>query len=373
VPRDRWPLIALGGGLTLLGLAIIAAAYVLSGFYNVSARQRHFDITTFFLDVVRRQSVITHAFWLEAPELDDPDMVQLGAAHFAGGCAFCHGAPGQEPDPLAEAMLPEPPRLPVSAIDWSAEQLFWIVREGQKYTGMPHWLAPEREDEIWAVVAFLEKLPLMEPENYAELASGGHAKSLQELEFGFGFGGDSAELANCVRCHGEADAAPPSELVPRLGGQQRAYLERALREFAAGIRPSGIMQMVAASLSEASIKGLASYYANGVAAPVKGEAAEDTAQVASGAQIYASGVPESDVPPCIACHGGETRASFPRIEGLSARYVREQLHVWKQGLRDQSSYGAIMSVVAKRLTDAQIADVAAYLQSAATASAGGGS
>lgn len=368
----RLRLLALGSGLTLLALLVLAAAYVFSGFYNVSARRQHFDITSLFLDVVRRQSVWTHALGIEAPPLDDPDMVRLGAAHFAGGCAFCHGAPGREPHPLAAAMLPVPPRLPIPAIDWSAEQLFWIVREGQKYTGMPHWLAPEREDEVWAVVALLEKLPLMEPETFAELATGGRGYPPQNDDFGFAFGGDSEALANCVRCHGEADEAPPSELVPRVGGQRRAYLERALREYAAGIRPSGIMQVVAASLSETSIGQLAGYYANGVGAPGTVEAA-DPARVERGAQIYGAGVPESGVPACFACHGSDPRASFPHITGLSARYVRQQLHVWKQGLRDQSSFGAIMSVVANRLTDEQIADVAAFLQAQPGATAGGGS
>jgi hypothetical protein len=38
----------------------------------------------------------------------------------------------------------------------------WIVKNGLKYTGMPGWVAIERDDEIWAVVAFLtriQKLP----------------------------------------------------------------------------------------------------------------------------------------------------------------------------------------------------------------------
>lgn len=367
----RLRLLLLGGSLMVLALLAVAAVYVFSGFYNVSAIRQHFDITSLLLDAVRRQSVRTHTIGMQAPPLDDPDMVRLGAAHFAGGCAFCHGAPGREPHPLTAAMLPEPPRLPVPTIDWSAEQLFWIVREGQKYTGMPHWLAPEREDEVWAVVAFLERLPLMEPETFAELATGGRGYREENDDFGFAFGGDNEAVANCVRCHGEADEAPASALVPRLGGQRQDYLERALREYAAGRRPSGIMQVVAGSLSESSIEQLAAYYAGGVPAP--GAGGTDPEQVARGAEIFAAGVPESGVPPCFTCHAGAQRPSFPRITGLSGRYLRQQLHLWKQGLRDVSSHGAIMSVVAKRLTDAQIEDVAAYLQSEPDATAGGGS
>lgn len=54
-------------------------------------------------------------------------------------------------------MLPSPPDLAVAMRRWKERELFWIVKHGFKYTGMPGWVALEREDEIWAVVAFLKK------------------------------------------------------------------------------------------------------------------------------------------------------------------------------------------------------------------------
>ena len=41
-----------------------------------------------------------------------------------------------------------------SVVDWSDEELFWIVKNGFKYTGMPAWPAQGRDDEVWAQVAF---------------------------------------------------------------------------------------------------------------------------------------------------------------------------------------------------------------------------
>ena len=68
-------------------------------------------------------------------------------------------------------MLPSPPDLTTSMRPWKDEELFWIVQHGIKYTGMPGWVALEREDEIWAVVAFLKQIPTIDAESYARWRS----------------------------------------------------------------------------------------------------------------------------------------------------------------------------------------------------------
>ena len=55
---------------------------------------------------------------------------------------------------------------------WQPNDLFWIVRNGFKYTGMPSWVAIEREDEIWAVVAFLTQIQKLDAKAYRDLALG---------------------------------------------------------------------------------------------------------------------------------------------------------------------------------------------------------
>ena len=55
---------------------------------------------------------------------------------------------------------------------WQPNDLFWIVRNGFKYTGHAHWVAIEREDEIWAVVAFLTQIQKLDAKAYRDLALG---------------------------------------------------------------------------------------------------------------------------------------------------------------------------------------------------------
>jgi mono/diheme cytochrome c family protein len=65
-------------------------------------------------------------------------------------------------------MYPQPPVLTDSAKEWSAGELFWIIRNGIKMSGMPAW--PGRsDDDLWNIVAFLQKLPGMSEQDYGTL------------------------------------------------------------------------------------------------------------------------------------------------------------------------------------------------------------
>jgi len=65
-----------------------------------------------------------------------------------------------------------------AASDWSARQLFRIVRNGQKYTGMPAWIAAIRDDdEVLPVVAFPRRVPDLDAAFYRELAGLGEGHS----------------------------------------------------------------------------------------------------------------------------------------------------------------------------------------------------
>lgn len=369
--RGRLATLVAGGLITLSGLLVLAALFVLSGIYNVSANRAHLDVTTWLLDLVRRQSVSTHALSVGQPPPMGVGSARLGAAHYETGCAPCHGSPAQPQSPIGTSMLPEPPKLGESIGDWSPEQLFWIVLEGQKYTGMPHWPAPERRDEVWAMVSFLRTLPRLDAEQYERWALGqtGAGASLAGMAPAGGL--DTDVIAGCSRCHGAADGSPVSALVPRLAGQSAAYLERALHEYADNIRPSGIMALAVSGLDDTQLRQLARYYSDGRGAETDLEP-RDAGRIERGAALFAGGSPGDDIPPCASCHSGTPRASFPSLAGQSAAYIEQQLLLWQRGLRDLSPYGAIMSRVARRLTPVQIGDVAAYLQSLPPPATGSG-
>src|SRR5262249_49344791 len=91
----------------------------------------------------------------------------------------CHSAPGVGSGELAKGMYPQPPVLTDAASLWSSGELFWIIRNGIKMSGMPAW--PDHSDEdIWNIVAFLGRLPGMSNKDYGNfikesIEDGGHS------------------------------------------------------------------------------------------------------------------------------------------------------------------------------------------------------
>lgn len=352
-----WALGLLAGGIALA----LLIAY--SGIYNIAASAGHPAWLEWFLQLGKERSVVANSRSLDAPALDLAELVPLGAAHFQGTCATCHGAPGQPVNPVFGHMLPAPPSLQKHVHHWTREQLFWMVRHGIQFTGMPAWSGENRDDEVWAVVAFLEALPSMTKADYRQYASGHSETQNQATKELVSEGRPRLDLTACSRCHDTVGALPTSPYVPRLGGQDEAYLERALYEYRDDMRQSGFMEPVAGELDDEQIDRLAAYYAS--LTPVS----DQRAQAASskerelGRQLVEHGDRERKIPACHSCHDAQGRQDYPRLSGQSEQYLKRQLAIWRQGGRDKTPHGAMMSIVANRLTERQAAAAAAFFAS----------
>src|SRR5690606_7740464 len=113
----------------------------------------------------------THSLLIQPPTLSDQDAFK-GAAHYDIACRSCHGGPGSPEPTLAFHMTPRPPNLAESVPKYDAEELFYIVKHGIKFTGMPAWPAQQRDDEVWAMTAFLLRYPDLDPLLYGDLVHG---------------------------------------------------------------------------------------------------------------------------------------------------------------------------------------------------------
>lgn len=309
-----------------------------SGLYSVAASRGHWPFFNTVLAFAMRNSVRTHAFWIEVPDLENRALIERGAAHYQAGCAPCHGAPGRSGNPIASAMLPAPPDLRAAVPHWKPRELFWIVKHGLKYTGMPAWPAPLRDDEVWAVTAFLQKLPDMNLKQYAELAGPG-----------------DSSLTACARCHGVDGRGRASGAFPRLDIQNSDYLFKHLLSYAEGTRPSGFMQPVAAELSRSEMRRLADSFGKAVPAESAGSSAQE-----DGRKLATQGIAAQSIPACLSCHSQAAR--YPAIKGQYADFIAAQLELFRTGKRSGTAEAAIMTDIAKRLSPWQIEAVAAYLE-----------
>jgi mono/diheme cytochrome c family protein len=156
--------------LTALGLAVLGAfAFIYSGVYDVAATSPHWPLTYWAMDTVRTRSVEMHAKGITPPSwINDETKVVEGTAHFAAHCASCHGAPGVPRGDIADRLYPKPADLKDVAQRYTPGELFWILKNGIKMSGMPSW-SDHSDAELWVTVAFLEKLPGMTEQDYGRL------------------------------------------------------------------------------------------------------------------------------------------------------------------------------------------------------------
>jgi hypothetical protein len=96
-------------------------------------------------------------------------MINEGFVHYDSMCAMCHGAPGLTDSVLHKGLYPQPPELYEEDEEWSASELFWITKNGIKMTGMPAYGPTHSDEEIWAIVAFLLRLPTLSGQDYEML------------------------------------------------------------------------------------------------------------------------------------------------------------------------------------------------------------
>jgi mono/diheme cytochrome c family protein len=164
----------------LLGLFVVllvgGAAFIWFGLYNVAADEPHWRLTHRIIETARERSVRVRAAAIEAPELDDAELVRGGAGNYDAMCTGCHLRPGAADTELSIGLYPVPP--PWSELDRIApREAFWVIKHGVKASGMPAWGISMDDRYVWGMVAFIQKLPSMTPAEYRAMvaASPGHS------------------------------------------------------------------------------------------------------------------------------------------------------------------------------------------------------
>jgi cytochrome c553 len=166
----------------------------------------------------------------------------------------------------------------------------------------------------------------------------------------------------CGQCHAANGIADGSGAFPRLAGQSAYYLGRQMADYASGLRTSAIMEPIAKALAPEDRLATSAYFA-AATGPYLLPKKADPALVDRGRQLARVGDQAKTLPSCNNCHGPGGTGEFPAIPYLSgqyADYTALQLHLWKTGARKTSLES--MGEIAKRLSEQDIAAVAAYYQ-----------
>lgn len=147
--------------LILIGLLAVAASN-----YDVAASRPHGRVVSALLHEFLEFSIRREARGVEMSDvvlISQPEAAQ----HYRSMCEACHGAPGVDMPMLGKGLYPAPPELYVEEEGWSDKEIFWIVKHGIKFTGMPGFGSDHSDSELWGLAMFVKKLPGLSKEDYA--------------------------------------------------------------------------------------------------------------------------------------------------------------------------------------------------------------
>jgi mono/diheme cytochrome c family protein len=91
-------------------------------------------------------------------------MITSGEELYQGLCAICHGGPDAAPTAIGQGLNPPAPPLNNEPAKWTAVQVFWIVKNGIKMTGMPSFGNSHDSSDLWDIVAYIMKMPSLSSE-----------------------------------------------------------------------------------------------------------------------------------------------------------------------------------------------------------------
>lgn len=159
--------------LIIVVLFALCAGFVYSGLYNIAATQGHSRPLAQVFRLVMMRSVVAHARGISPPANFNPQdhtLAEKGASHYAEMCRTCHGAPGKKPDPWQ--LYPPVPDLAdaLRITRWSDSEIFWIIKNGIKDTGMSAFGQSHDDEELWALTAFVRQLGTLSPDQYRTMS-----------------------------------------------------------------------------------------------------------------------------------------------------------------------------------------------------------
>jgi mono/diheme cytochrome c family protein len=149
---------------------IIVVAYVMST--GLSAREQPGRVEEFVARNVRTTAIARRARSLQNPVDYSGEIIAAGRAHFADHCATCHANDGSGNTTMGRGMYPRAPDMRLAATqNLSDGELFWIIENGIRFTGMPAWGTGRKDGELasWHLVHFIRRLPKLTPEELEQM------------------------------------------------------------------------------------------------------------------------------------------------------------------------------------------------------------
>ena len=153
--------------IVMLGAFGFALHAIRRGF---SARDNPSAVETYVAKMARDLSIPASQRDAKNPFTQTREVLSEARAHFADHCATCHGNDGSGKTEIGQNLYPKPPdmRRPETQ-NLTDGQIYYIIHNGIRLTGMPAWGDSGKDDDSWKLVLFIRHLPQMAPQEMKEM------------------------------------------------------------------------------------------------------------------------------------------------------------------------------------------------------------
>jgi mono/diheme cytochrome c family protein len=179
--------------LILLIVAVLGVGFVAFSFLHngVSAKATPTSLEVMMARKARHMALPAAARTLTNPLGSSEENLHDGRLHFADHCAICHGNDGSCDTMMGSGLYPKPPDLRLAETQKLSDgELFWIIENGVRFTGMPAFSSRHSAPEdSWKLVLFIRHLPQLtaderiEMERYNPKGPDDRAEEKQEDDF----------------------------------------------------------------------------------------------------------------------------------------------------------------------------------------------
>ena len=155
--------------LVVLG-GLLGGAYLVTT--GLSARPQPGTLETFTARAVRGLAIRAHAGSMGNPVASSDEVIAEAREHFADHCAVCHANDGSGNTEMGRGLYPKAPDMRLSATQGLSDaELFYIIENGIRFTGMPGWSTGTKDGETasWHLVHFIRHLPHMTAEEIEQM------------------------------------------------------------------------------------------------------------------------------------------------------------------------------------------------------------
>ena len=159
--------------VVLGALVVVALTYGVTAIGGFSAREQPTRIERTTARLVRHWAVPSRGRQLRNPVPFTEEVWAEGRAHFADHCAMCHANDGSGQTAIGRNLYPKCPDMrSADTQDLTDGELYFIIENGIRLTGMPAWGSGGDDDsDSWKLVHFIRHLRELTPEQLKEMES----------------------------------------------------------------------------------------------------------------------------------------------------------------------------------------------------------